>query len=464
MEFSYLSLPFEVRLHIAEKDAQVFSILQCVDKTLMLYVKQKVEWYKLHFSQTRLADITVRKRQDEYVLKKTYKVLPNGVKHGTCKYYFPNGNIESICQYVMGKWEGLRKSFYPESQLFCSQYFKGGKAEGKTKIFYHSGKIKEINICKNGKRNGICKKYYETGVMREQAFYHDNKKIGLCVRWNGDGTILRIVEYKGVTDDFTIDQNITLRAHAGRVFEYIPIDFGGVLNLYKDTILVHTETYKNGVRNGVCTSFYDDGSLLNRCEFLNNKVDGQTINFYKNGGVRCICTYVKGVKEGICVVYYENGVISKIYNYKNGAQHGDFRNYDYNGKLISKFFKNKGIFDGTYEQHKNDIVFIRTYDNGTITCEKILNKTINKVISRKLFFIKRDLSICQEFYSDGTLSSEKFIEISTNNFIFVKKWYPDGKYKSSFTFVDGLPNGKCKIWDLDGNCKELKFLYGKLTK
>src|SRR5450631_1039450 len=45
------------------------------------------------------------------------------------------------------------------------------------------------------------------------------------------------------------------------------------------------ETYSNGMRNGPCEIFYENGQLQASCTFVNDEVFGEVREFYENGAV-----------------------------------------------------------------------------------------------------------------------------------------------------------------------------------
>ena len=78
---------------------------------------------------------------------------------------------------------------------------------------------------------------------------------------------------------------------------------------YPDGNIKREVTFKNGVQNGLGSSYFPDGKLLMRGNLINGLQDGVWEKFYPNGNVEVKLTFKSGNREGLKEAYDENGKI-----------------------------------------------------------------------------------------------------------------------------------------------------------
>ena len=64
---------------------------------------------------------------------------------------------------------------------------------------------------------------------------------------------------------------------------------------------------KNGLRQGLYESFYENGQLRRRCTYKDGKLDGLYESFYENGQLKERCTYKNNKLDGLCEWFDING-------------------------------------------------------------------------------------------------------------------------------------------------------------
>lgn len=90
----------------------------------------------------------------------------NGQKHGTCKYYYYNGQISEDSNYEFGKLHCEYKEYHVNGNLKNETQYKEGIQYGETKSFYDNGnKYREFNLI-NGEYVGEIKEYFRNGNLK----------------------------------------------------------------------------------------------------------------------------------------------------------------------------------------------------------------------------------------------------------------------------------------------------------
>ena len=74
---------------------------------------------------------------------------------------------------------------------------------------------------------------------------------------------------------------------------------------------------KNGLRQGLFESFWENGKPFIKCTFKDNRLDGLYEEFFENGQVKERCTYKDGLKQGLYESFYENGQVKERYTFKD---------------------------------------------------------------------------------------------------------------------------------------------------
>lgn len=107
----------------------------------------------------------------------------NGERHGSYKSYFINGQIETDCNYKIGKLHGEFKEYYVDGNLKRKTQYKEGIQYGETKSFYNNGnKYREFNLI-NNEYEGEIKEYFKNGNLKflkdknKYTFYDKNNNL-----------------------------------------------------------------------------------------------------------------------------------------------------------------------------------------------------------------------------------------------------------------------------------------------
>ena len=79
---------------------------------------------------------------------------------------------------------------------------------------------------------------------------------------------------------------------------------------------------KDGKREGLWSSYYDEGQLSSKGNYKNGYSDGPWFHYYSNGQLQIKGNYKDGKKEGPWVYYGCDGTVDekRTGNYKNGVK------------------------------------------------------------------------------------------------------------------------------------------------
>ena len=88
---------------------------------------------------------------------------------GKCSYYDDNnGKTISSHEYNKGKFHGKWKFFYPNGQLETIGNFDNGLRIGVWNHYYENGKKSQVSTYLNGEKHGVWKVYDENGDLIEK--------------------------------------------------------------------------------------------------------------------------------------------------------------------------------------------------------------------------------------------------------------------------------------------------------
>tara|TARA_B110000211_G_scaffold15032_1_gene15762 strand:+ start:519 stop:866 length:348 start_codon:yes stop_codon:yes gene_type:complete len=94
----------------------------------------------------------------------------------------------------------------------------------------------------------------------------------------------------------------------------------------------------------------------------NNELkDGPWINYYFNGQLAEKGNYKDGKREGPCSSYFcVNGQLIYEGNYKDGKEEGPYSSYYYNGQLMQK---------GSFKEGKREGPWVSYHEDGSVNSE-----------------------------------------------------------------------------------------------
>lgn len=267
------------------------------------------------------------------------KTDPNGYN----KFYYESGAISSEGNLVNGKPEGYWKNYF-ESGVVKSEGFRAGhQLDSLWKFYNEDGILLEEIDYKNGKRNGVTKKYNKEGFLEASIPFKDNKEQGVAFTYYSNGAI---------HTEMVFDQG----AEIGEAYEFSPTGDIITITTYKNGVFIRQERInrkdKQGDRQGVWKTFYDDRTVQSEGRYDDNLKDGYWKEYSPKGLLLQTYKYEKGElitdAEEIADLeveeeYYpdSDGQLRFRGTYRNGKPHGTHIWFAEDGSIDSaKVFRN----------------------------------------------------------------------------------------------------------------------------
>jgi len=144
---------------------------------------------------------------------------------------------------------------------------------------------------------------------------------------------------------------------------------GSILDVYDNFLIMGTGTYKDGKREGMWISFWNNGNVENEGVFKDGKEHGLFESYYRNGQLKERKTYKEGREEGLVEQFNENGHLEYKGNYRDGKQHGLSEWFDKNSQLRYRGNYKKGEQEGLHETFRDDGQYERMIINGNYNYE-----------------------------------------------------------------------------------------------
>ncbi len=143
-----------------------------------------------------------------------------GLKEGQWTYFYENGNIERIEEYILGELNEEYKIYFETGEIKIKGSMKYDKMNGMWKSYYKNGNIQmESNYSMGKLSNGIVKEFYESGEIKSECpirmgevfgdyvlydkegrkvykyFFRDGKKNGSEIMYDINGEEINKIEY-----------------------------------------------------------------------------------------------------------------------------------------------------------------------------------------------------------------------------------------------------------------------------
>jgi hypothetical protein len=113
--------------------------------------------------------------------------------------------------------------------------------------------------------------------------------------------------------------------------------FTGIRQYFSKEKLVKEVTFKNGIRNGLMKTFYDDGRLRQTFTYKNGIREDTARWYYTDGRVFRETIYKNDTMNGDQTQFYTTGKIKAKMSFINGVRTPDLVEYQQNGKLVTTY-------------------------------------------------------------------------------------------------------------------------------
>ncbi len=172
----------------------------------------------------------------------------------------------------------------------------------------------------------------------------------------------------------------------------------------RDRILLYSITYKNDIKNGLCSKYYSsNGIVREESNYYWGLRDGDFKNYFSNGQINTEGTYKENKKTGIWMSYHKSsGEKKNEGSYVLNKKDGLWVFYNSKGTKSMQGSYKLGVKDGEWFSYNSDGKVIETskYINGVLqlkesvtnnkTPVKTTNKTTNKTPVKTSDKIKTD--------------------------------------------------------------------------
>lgn len=129
----------------------------------------------------------------------------------------------------------------------------------------------------------------------------------------------------------------------------------GTWHVYHKGIICLIENWKNGIKEGLQTTYLGPRSKIYNTEmYVNNIRNGECISYYC-GTMISKEIFKNDVRHGSSITYHDNGHVRSIGTYNNGKRIGNWEFYDSNGcYTYSKYYDSEHYDSEQYDSEQYD--------------------------------------------------------------------------------------------------------------
>ena len=212
-----------------------------------------------------------------------------------------------------------------------------------------------------GMKQGKWVTRYPGGTLRYEGTFERNKPVGEWKRYHENGKIKALMSYRpNSTRVFVSLFDEEGKCYAKGVFEGTLRD--STWNFYSGDILLQTEIYRMGKKEGKATGYYPGGKMMWGKEWKNDLADGIAVEYDPTGIKRSEIFFVEGKRSGRANFYDENGVLSMEGSYLDDLSDGTWKMFDKGGKLKYQIIYEKGEILNRHALDSMQINQFKQYD------------------------------------------------------------------------------------------------------
>ncbi len=311
------------------------------------------------------------------------------------EHYYPNYQLKEKYAYQdslpHGKWIG----YYKDGETKHVKRFEDGKKQGKWQFFTEGGDVHTFELYENDKRNG---EWYKKG--EETDIYYQF--------WDMDSLIS----------------------------EYADLH-------YPNGQLIEKISYKEGLKNGKFTGYFQNGAKKYVKRFENDKPEGKWRYYTMAGKTNAEEIYVEGKRNEEWFRLDESG--DTYYQYWDmDSLISEYADLHYpNGQLIEKISYKEGLKDGKFTGY---------YENGEVKYKK--RYTADQPDGKWEYYTEAGKKNAVQIYVEGK-RNEEWYRIDKKGDTYYQYWdqdslvseyadlhYPNGQLIEKISYKEGLKDGK----------------------
>ena len=311
------------------------------------------------------------------------------------EHYYPNYQLKEKYAYQdslpHGKWIG----YYKDGETKHVKRFEDGEKQGKWQFFTEGGDVHTFELYENDKRNG---EWYKKG--EETDIYYQF--------WDMDSLIS----------------------------EYADLH-------YPNGQLIEKISYKEGLKNGKFTGYFQNGAKKYVKRFENDKPEGKWQYYTMAGKTNAEEIYVEGKRNEEWFRLDESG--DTYYQYWDmDSLISEYADLHYpNGQLIEKISYKEGLKDGKFTGY---------YENGEVKYKK--RYTADQPDGKWEYYTAAGKKNAVQIYVEGK-RNEEWYRIDKKGDTYYQYWdqdslvseyadlhYPNGQLIEKISYKEGLKDGK----------------------
>ena len=307
------------------KDELIYSqVMVFRDCTILFYDDGYLEEFKNK-------NILLEYLSDEKPYKEEH--YKNGKKEGKCSYWYIRGPKKSVENYKDGKLHGLSIRWYEtydtsQGGTSSEVFYENGLKHGSSKEWWEDGNKKSEGNYTNGNEDGLFIDYHTNGIKSKEMFYEDGyRKSEFDKYWNEFGNLTNSRTKVHNTVEGEYDEN------GLKVGEFIERNPEG-------QIKSEGSYNKDGLKEGTWCYYFDNGFREMEGNYKNGKKEGLWTEWYGNGKKIEETIYVDDLKNGKTTIWsptYEHKIWEG--SYKNDKRDGKWVRW-FNYKQWEGYFKN----------------------------------------------------------------------------------------------------------------------------
>ncbi len=309
--------------------------------------------------------------------------------------------------------------YYPNYQLKEKYAYKDSLPHGKWIGYYKDGETKHVKRFEDGKKQGKWQFFTEGGDVHTFELYENDKRNG---EWYKKGEETDIY-YQFWDMDSLISEYADLHYPNGQLIEKI--------------------SYKEGLKNGKFTGYFQNGAKKYVKRFENDKPEGKWQYYTMAGKTNAEEIYVEGKRNEEWYRIDESG--DTYYQYWDmDSLISEYADLHYpNGQLIEKISYKEGLKDGKFTGY---------YENGKVKYKK--RYTADQPDGKWEYYTEAGKKNAVQIYVEGK-RNEEWYRIDKKGDTYYQYWdqdslvseyadlhYPNGQLIEKISYKEGLKDGK----------------------
>ena len=309
--------------------------------------------------------------------------------------------------------------YYPNYQLKEKYAYKDSLPHGKWIGYYKDGETKHVKRFEDGEKQGKWQFFTEGGDVHTFELYENDKRNG---EWYKKGEETDIY-YQFWDMDSLISEYADLHYPNGQLIEKI--------------------SYKEGLKNGKFTGYFQNGAKKYVKRFENDKPEGKWQYYTMAGKTNAEEIYVEGKRNEEWYRIDESG--DTYYQYWDmDSLISEYADLHYpNGQLIEKISYKEGLKDGKFTGY---------YENGEVKYKK--RYTADQPDGKWEYYTTAGKKNAVQIYVEGK-RNEEWYRIDKKGDTYYQYWdqdslvseyadlhYPNGQLIEKISYKEGLKDGK----------------------